>query len=464
MTPASGPSARPAGPEGLAVGDEVDLVVGPVAHGGHCVARHGADGQVVFVRHAIPGERVRVRVTEVGPQGRYVRADAVAVHEASADRVEAPCPFAGPGRCGGCDWQHVRLEGQRRLKAEVVAEQLVRLGRFTPEEVEALGLVCEPVPGDRDGLRWRTRVEFAVGRDRQVQAERTEGQGGAVVGLRAHRSHRVVALDDCLISTEGVVGTGVLHEPPPPRAVALDVVDPAGGPPAVVPLAVEQHRGRQGRRGRPDRGRRGARTPLRPLVEVPQVTETVSTPTGGSHEFTLSARGFWQVHPGAAAAFTEQVLTWLSPRPGDRVLDLYSGVGLFAVPLAAAVGPEGSVLAVEADRTATQAAARHLSAYPWARAVARPTQPALAELVAQGERVDLVVLDPPRTGAGPEVVGAVAALRPRTVVYVACDPAALARDLATARDLGLELAGLRVLDAFPMTHHVECLALLTWAS
>lgn len=469
---------------GLAVGDEVEVAVGPVAHGGHCVARHGPEAQVVFVRHAIPGERVRIRVTEIGPKGRYARADAVAVLEASPDRVVRPCPFSGPGRCGGCDWQHVSLEAQRRLKAQVVAEQLARLGGFTTEQVEALELTCEPVPGDRDGLRWRTRVEFAVARD-------GAGADGplAVVGLRVHRSHEVVAIDDCLIATDGVLGTGVLRQPPPPGAVALDAVAPSEGEAVVVPLVLGEGqgggRGREGRvRGGPRQGgrrgvrhrgavdradgqpasRRGARLSLRAVGDVPEVTERVTTRTGGTHDFTLSARGFWQVHPGAATAFTEQVLAWLAPREGDRALDLYSGVGLFAVPLAEAVGPSGSVLAVEADREAAGAAARHLAAYPWARSVARPTAPALAELVAEGERADLVVLDPPRTGAGREVMEAIAELRPRTVVYVACDPAALARDLATARELGLQLAELRVLDAFPMTQHMECLALLTWPS
>lgn len=95
------------GPQGLVLGDEVEVLVGPVAHGGHCVARHGPDAQVVFVRHAIPGERVRVRVTELGPSGRYVRADAVEVLDASADRVQPPCPFAGPGRCGGLSLIHI---------------------------------------------------------------------------------------------------------------------------------------------------------------------------------------------------------------------------------------------------------------------------------------------------------------------------------------------------------------------
>ncbi|WP_083653291.1 class I SAM-dependent RNA methyltransferase [Serinicoccus sp. CNJ-927] len=446
-----------------AVGDELDLLVGPVAHGGHCVARVGDadDGLVVFVRHALPGEQVRARVTGVGSGGRFLRADAVTVHRASPDRVEPPCPFSGPGRCGGCDWQHADLAAQRALKAEVVTEQLLRVGGLGPEEVRRLGggaeLVCDPVPGDDHGLRWRTRVEVAL---RQVPGH------PPVSGLRAHRSHEVVDVDDCRIAAPGVVGTGVFaaaQELVPgttgrSRAAdvvtALDVVAPAVGEPVVVPLAAPSG-GHRPRGRRPGTGRRAARRPTVPVGPVPEVTERV-----GEHDFTVSARGFWQVHPGAAATFTEQVLAWLDPQPGESALDLYAGVGLFAAPLADAVGPEGRVLAVEADEEATRSARGNLSAYPWARAVAEPTAAALERLVADGERVDLVVLDPPRSGAGGDVVRALAALRPRAVVHVACDPAALARDLATAREAGLEPEALRVLDAFPMTHHVECLALL----
>lgn len=450
-----------------AAGDVVEVEVGPVAHGGHCVARRGGDGVVLFVRHALPGERVRARVTEVGPQGRYLRADAVEILTASPDRVDAPCPFAGPGLCGGCDWQHADPAAQRRLKSDVVVEQLQRLGGLSDEEIEALGVVCEPVPGDEEGLRWRTRVEFAVSSaagsgvttDRGVA--RRPGTSPGAVGLRAHRSHHVVPLDDCLIATRGVVATGVLEESPAPGVVALDVVAPSVGDPVVVPLALPDTHPRRGRRNdRRAASRRGARQKPRAVGPVPEVTERVTTSLGVERAFNLSARGFWQVHPGAASAFTQQVLEWLRPQPGDRALDLYSGVGLFAVPLADAVGEQGSVLAVEADAEATRAAERHLTPYPWARASAEPTERALERLVADGEQVDIVVLDPPRTGAGRAVVEAVASLCPRAVVYVACDPAALARDVATAREAGLELQALRVLDAFPMTHHMECLALL----
>ncbi|WP_151526816.1 class I SAM-dependent RNA methyltransferase [Serinicoccus kebangsaanensis] len=459
--------ASAADPDLPAAGDELDLTVGPVAHGGHCVARVGdaADGLVVFVRHALPGEWVRARVTGSGGGGRFLRADAVQVLRASRDRVHPPCPFSGPGRCGGCDWQHAELGAQRRLKAQVVTEQLVRVGGLTTDEVAGLagptGLECEPVPGDEDGLRWRTRVEVAVG------GTASAGSGGPVVaGLRAHRSHHLVGVDDCRIAHPGVTGTGVFTDPGAVLhgrgeggvpVTGIDVVAPSVGEPVLVPLAAPPERPRRGRRGR-GRGsaRRGGGRPVpAPTRAVPEVTERV-----GRHEFTLSARGFWQVHPGAATTFTEQVLDWLDPQPGESALDLYAGVGLFAVPLAEAVGKSGSVLAVEADPEASRSARRHLSAYPWAGAVAEPTETAVTRLAESGERVDVVVLDPPRTGAGAAVMDGLAAVRPRAVVYVACDPAALARDVAVARGHGMRLTALRVLDAFPMTHHVECLALL----
>jgi len=347
------------------VGERFEVEVGPVAHGGHCVARAGAESRVVFVRHALPGEHVVVEVTEGTEGDRFWRADAVEVLAASPDRVEAPCPFAGPARCGGCDFQHVRLERQRALKAEVVREQLRRLaGLDVDVEVEA-------VPGDDDGLRWRTRQRFV-----------TLPGGGR--GMRKHRSHDVVEIDDCLI-----------HDPDGP---SYDV--------------------------------RG-------------------------HTFAVAADGFWQVHPGAPEVLVDTVLGLLEPRRGESALDLYAGVGLFARFLLDAVGPEGRVVAVEADREAADNAVVNC---PEAEVRAGPVERVLAS--AHQKPFDLVVLDPPRTGARRKVVGQVAERGPRAVAYVACDPAALARDVALFAESGYGLAALRAFDLFPMTHHVECVALL----
>ena len=139
--------ARPAGDE------QLELDVGEVAQGGWCVAREPG-GRVVLVRHALPGERVLARVTEV--TSRFARAEATEILVASPDRVEPPCPHARPGGCGGCDWQHASLAAQRQFKASVISQQLRRIAGLDRE------ITVEPLPGDEDGLGWRTRVRFAV--------------------------------------------------------------------------------------------------------------------------------------------------------------------------------------------------------------------------------------------------------------------------------------------------------------
>ena len=432
--------AEPHG-SGLSVGDEVEVDVTAIAHGGHCIARH--DGQVLFVRHTIPGERVLARVTETGAGERFVRADAVAVLTASPDRVPPPCPWAGPGRCGGCDFQHVRLSRQRALKADVVREQLARLAHL---EVE---VVVEPVPGDAEGLDWRTRVEFAV-----------DAEGRA--GLRRHRSHEVVPIDHCRIAAPGIDRLRVTEQRWP-GADAVDAVAPSVGEPLAVALPLPE----------------GAAVP----VVHERVEATWTAADGGWQlvlgELAVSARGFWQVHPGAVRTFVEAVMGAADARAGDRALDLYAGVGLFASALAPVVGPRGQVLAVESDPGAAGHARDNVADLPNvavltarvddAFGVPRPSRRGTARQRGSRPRkssrstllpttADLVVLDPPRTGAGRGVCAEIAALRPRVVVYVACDPAALSRDTAYLADLGYRLDRLRAFDAFPMTSHVECVA------
>jgi len=355
-------------------------------------------------------------VTEGGTEDRFLRADAVEVLSASADRVDPVCRHAGPGGCGGCDWQHVDLAAQRRLKGAVVAEQLRRLAGID-RSVEVL-----PVPGDEGGFGWRTRVEFAV--DRAGRA-----------GLRPTRSHAVIPIVQCPIADPRVLATGVLTDDWS-GAKAVDVVAPSGGG-AVVVVPVPAAAG-----------------------SVPQIRERVES-ASWTGEFDVSARGFWQVHQGAAATFVDRVLAELDPRPGERVLDLYAGVGLFAVPLADAVGPGGAVLAVEGDVLACELAVRNAGNRTWIEVVPDRVEEVLASTSPDTwSSADLVVLDPPRTGAGRAVIEAVARLQPRAVAYVACDPAALARDLGYAREAGYVLGGLTAYDAFPMTHHVECIAVL----
>jgi tRNA/tmRNA/rRNA uracil-C5-methylase (TrmA/RlmC/RlmD family) len=395
------------------VGDRVPLEVGPVAHGGHCVARR--DGLVFFVRHALPGERVLAEVTDV--RRGYARADAVEVVEPSPDRVAPPCPYAGPGRCGGCDLQHVAAPAQSRWKAAVIREQLQRLGGLTEAEVNALRVTVESLPGGL--LGWRSRVRYAVDADGRV-------------GLLAHRSHQVVPVDRCRIAATAIQQAPVTGRRWP-EVDAVDVVASSGGD-----LTVRSWRGREA-------------TP----VSGPDLVREQAA----GRWWTVPPGVFWQGHPAAADTLVDAVLEALGPRPGERVWDLYAGAGLFGAALAGVVGPAARVTLVEASRAAADAARRNLSDLPGVQVVgagvARALQRRLLPLP-----VDLVVLDPPRAGAGRQVVAALVGAGPRAVAYVACDPAAFARDAALFRAAGWSLVSLRAYDCFPMTHHVECVGLL----
>ncbi|MEV0967954.1 class I SAM-dependent RNA methyltransferase [Microtetraspora glauca] len=407
----------------------IELTVGPVANGGWCVARH--EGRVVFVRHALPGERVLAAITE--ETARFLRADAVEILEPSPDRVTPPCPFSGPGRCGGCDWQHASPEAQRRLKADVVEEQLRRLAGIEWK------VTVEEVPGSAGGgLGWRTRVQFAADRHGSI-------------GLRRHRSHDIEYIDACPIAHPAVeeVGAEGLEWP---GAATVEVVASSGGDRAVIVTP------RPGRRvSLPDvdaavlidEGKRGTRA----VRGQASMTERV-----GDRDFRVTASGFWQVHPGAAATLLDTVLDFARPKAGEWALDLYCGVGLFAAGLAEAVGPDGAVLGVESDPQAVQDARWNLRDLPQARTERGKVEEALDRL--EIERADLVVVDPPRAGLGRPVVDRVATLDALRVAYVSCDPATLARDIAWFAPYGYRLDDLRAFDQYPMTHHVECVALL----
>lgn len=416
--------------------------MGPVAHGGHCVARH--EGRVLFVRHALPGERVVAEVTEGCDGDRFLRADAVTVLTSSPDRVAPPCPLAGPGRCGGCDWQHASVAAQRRHKAEVIREQLSRLAGLDVD------VVVEAVPGDDEGLGWRTRMQFAVGPDSHL-------------GLRPHRSHRVLALTSCPIAHPAVEATGVLSQAWP-GARAVDVVVAAGpGPDSGEQALVIAESDSRTRPALPQvdaalavTGVRGGLQQLRGRTFVHELVAAGDW----RHLFRVTGSGFWQVHPGAPAALVGAVLAALRPQPGEQVLDLYAGAGLFTAALAHAVAPQGAVLAIESNPHAVRDARHNLRDLPGAGVSRGRVERVLAAMLPSGLSADLVVLDPPRTGAGRAVVEQICSLRPRAVAYVACDPAALARDVAYAAEHGYRLAGVRGFDLFPMTQHVECVARL----
>jgi len=441
---AAGPPAG-SGRDGL-----LELAVGDVAHGGWCVARQPG-GRVVFVRHALPGERVRARITDT--TAKFARAEALEILQASPDRVEPPCPHARPDGCGGCDWQHASPEAQRRLKAEVIRQQLRRIAGLDRE------ITVEPLPGDPAGLGWRTRVRLSV------------GPGGAA-GLLKHRSHEVIEVGACPLAHPLVPVTGITGQRWPQVSSLEVAVSPGSGERAAIVAPAA-------RRRRPAGGGPGAGTTTPPAARATEMlaglADTVLAGGRGGRLTALRGRGylhqhaagrawrtgpgtFWQVHPGAADALTAAVLEALRPAAGDVALDLFCGAGLFAGVLAEAVGPGGTVIGVESDRGAVRDARHNLRRLPWVRIHHGDVAAVLAREAGLAGGAGLAVLDPPRAGAGRAVIERLLGGRLRRVAYVSCDPATLARDIAVFGGLGWRLAGLRAFDAFPMTHHVECVA------
>ncbi|HEY5273169.1 MAG TPA: TRAM domain-containing protein [Acidimicrobiales bacterium] len=411
-------------------GGLLELETGNIAAGGGCVAR-APDGRVVFVRHALPGELVRALVTQETKS--FLRADAIEILRAAPERVVPPCGYAGPGGCGGCDWQHVSLPEQRRLKAALVTEQLHRLAGLDMEvEVEEL-------PGAPDGLGWRTRVRFGV-------------SDAGVVGLRRHRSHEIEPIDRCLIAAPGVEALDA-EDRDWPGVAEFEVFTSSDTGETLVDVVSAK----------------------RKVGEVPNLDagfvvdhKSVRSPTKVhigvlGRMYQVSAGVFWQVHPAAAAVLTTAVLEGLDPKKGETALDLYAGAGLFAAQLGVAVGKTGAVVSIERDVHACEDARANTEDLPWVQVdVASITSRMIRERLGAP---DLLVVDPAREGVGIEAMEALLELRPRPrrLAYVACDPASFARDLRVALDDGWTISSLRCFDLFPMTEHVEIVAILSHA-
>jgi tRNA/tmRNA/rRNA uracil-C5-methylase (TrmA/RlmC/RlmD family) len=372
------------------------------------------------------------------------RADAVEILAAAPGRVHAPCPYARPGGCGGCDWQHASLPVQREIKAQVISQQLSRIAGL---DRTSTAVTVEPLEPDAGGLGWRTRVRFAVGADGRA-------------GLHRHRSHEIEPIGDCLIAHPLVTDAAVTRRRwPGARWVDVAV---APGPHALGP-GIDPARPGRSQDPPPDRaimvsGHRGS---------APRHL----TQRAAGRDWRVSAAGFWQVHPGAADVLADAVLTALRPEPGETALDLFSGAGLFAGVLAEAVGPDGQVIAVERDAAAATDARHNLRSVPWARVHRGDATEVLRRYGLGGASV--AVLDPPRTGADRVLIRALCgnadgsggsspreSTSLRRIGYVSCDPATLARDIGVFGRHGWRLDSLRAFDAFPMTHHVECLAVL----
>jgi tRNA/tmRNA/rRNA uracil-C5-methylase (TrmA/RlmC/RlmD family) len=388
--------------ERLKVGEVIEVQIGPVAHGGHFVARY--NGQVIFVRHGITDELAKIKITSVS--SKIAHADVIEVTKPSEHRVSPPCKYAGS--CGGCDFQHIDINAQREYKSAIVKEQFLRIGKM---DLDALGFdlkiqALEPT----DGLHWRTRMDFAV-----------SPQGG--IGFFGARSNEVVEIKDCLIADE--------------RMNVAELSGRSWKSDARVEVAVSSTN----------------------EISVMRSGRSISGPTQiveqvGGNSFKISPVSFWQSHKAAPVELTKAVLALLGVKNGDNVCDLYSGVGLFAAAILKEVGDRGFVTLIESDKTAVIDARKIF--------LNKENVKILQGLVAQQlpivKRADLILLDPPRTGAGEIVIQQMVKFRPRKIVYVACDPAALARDAKTLEESGYKLDHIQAFDLFPMTQHIECVA------
>ncbi len=388
----------------LAVGDVLEVTIGQIAHGGHFIAH--AQGRTIFVRHAITGESVRIKITEV--RSKMVRADAIKILVKSPDRVTAPCEFTGPGACGGCDFQHIALARQRAFKQQVVKDAFRRHAGLNEVEV-----VVESVPGDQSGLSWRTRVRWSV-------------DSSGHLGFHRFRSSEILPVNTCLIATQG---QGAVPESTYPGVLEVRSAQGSDGE-LVISNAAS-----------------GSTSSRRVNQEVL------------GRNWNIDIESFWQGHVGAAEALVRAVLDLGNPQPGETWWDLYSGVGLFSGYLSSAVGPNGLVVAVEGSARSVRDARRNLQHDHQVKLVESDVARWLAKATDRG-LVSGVVLDPPRTGVGPVIARQIAAQEPRVVVYVACDPVALARDVAIFYTFGYRLDKITGFDAFPMTHHVEVVATL----
>jgi tRNA/tmRNA/rRNA uracil-C5-methylase (TrmA/RlmC/RlmD family) len=383
----------------LSTGQIIRVTIEKVAHGGHFIARY--EGAVIFVRHGLPGEVVDVAITSIG--STFNRGDVVAVVEASPDRVEAPCQYANRNGCGGCDFQHVEISAQRKLKEDVITEQFARIAKMD------IQVAVEEVS---PSLGWRTQA--TIGSDKQGRA-----------GFYASRTNTIMAIDDCL----------VLHPTIEYRKIQTQIWEPG----ARIQVSASTD---------------GS---SRVVVGDAIQGERTQNFTVNGKNYQVSPDSFWQSNVNAPQVLVDCVSEFADVRSGDHVLDLYGGVGLFALQLHDAIGAGGRIDLVEGSKSATADATVNFSGAENVKIYTGDVE----KILPRFSHADVVILDPPRDGAKKNVIASLVACKPRAIVYVACDPAALARDSALLGDANYTLEKVRAFDLFPMTHHIECVALFT---
>lgn len=419
----------------------IELTLDGIAHGGEAIGRHA--GKTIFVSYAIPGERVRVEIVE--EKARWARGRLVEVLAPSTDRVPPPCPYFGPGQCGGCQWQHIPYERQAELKQAIVVDQLRRLGRIADPPVADIIALADPAAPEGElhflTYGYRNHVQFAF---------TPEGQ----TGFRRAGSNKIIPIMRCLLLhdlLDELHGALELTDFPL-REISLRAGINTGETLILLTASTEEL---------PELELNVPasvvlRTPsgLQPLIGPPWLTEEVL-----GRRYRVSAESFFQVNTVGAAALVELVTAYADVQPGDVLLDAYCGVGLFSLPLAETAS---KVIGIEEAPSACEDFAINAAEQDNLELHEGPVEAVLPALRAEGQHVDIAVMDPPRAGAGPQVIADLTALGARRVVYVSCDPATLARDAVHLAQAGFHLVEAQPVDLFPQTFHVETIVL--WES
>ncbi len=439
-------------PKADAPREEVVMAVEAMAHGGAALGRLG--GRVGLIDYAIAGEEVRA-VVRRGKRD-YFEGEAIEILRAAPERVTPPCPYFGP--CGGCQWQHIDYAAQLRFKRGVVEEQLRRIGGLTME-----------VTAIHNAAPWAYRHSAAIAL-------------GHAAGFRSRHSRWEIEIRECLIShpaisglmndLNGLIARGEIVNFRGKLWLEVKVVHPTGRADEPTIQAVLK-----GIAGVDPEGKPEIEAALAAIAALPSVwslayrrakggTETVKGPLNGpvlvaGRAYQLPAGSFFQTNLGLLPDLLARIEALAAPYRGGTIADLYCGVGLFALWLAQG-SPETTLVGIEVDPLAIAAAEE--TARTWGvencRFVARPAEKALGELL----EVDLVIVDPPRSGLEEKLLRALIERGPRGFVYVSCEPATLARDLAILTAGGYTIESVEVFDFFPQTYHVESLAFLTRAA
>ena len=384
----------------LNLGDIITLDIGKIAHGGHFIARH--NGQVIFVRHAITGELAVVKITSVNSKIAF--GDAIEILKISEDRVNSPCKFSGPGNCGGCDFQHISITEQVKLKKFIIQDQLKRIANIDIE-VNVISVESD------SGLNWRTRFDFSISKNGKI-------------GLYSSSTKDITEIDECLIAVNTINTLDIFQR----KWKGLDR------------LKVSSSSSNQ--------------------VNIHRSGKNLSGPTQlneiiGENLYNISPGSFWQSHKNAPGILIEKVIEFTNLKLDDCVCDLYGGVGLFSVPILKKIGTTGKIHLIESDKSCIKDARKIFEKNKNVIIHFGKVEQKIGKI----KNIDVIILDPPRNGAGKQVINQIIDKSPRSIVYVSCDPASLARDTKILLANTYSLDKIIGIDLFPMTQHIECVSL-----